>query len=83
MISDHWFYIVVLLLIALVVFGPRRLPELGNALGKAIREFRQATHSTGEEVGELAGSLNQTLTGPVKTGVVSETYSKEEAPSDH
>lgn len=28
------------LIIALVVFGPKRLPELGRSLGKAIREFR-------------------------------------------
>jgi sec-independent protein translocase protein TatA len=32
--------IVVVLIIALVVFGPRRLPELGNSLGRGIREFR-------------------------------------------
>ncbi|HEX3734804.1 MAG TPA: twin-arginine translocase TatA/TatE family subunit [Solirubrobacterales bacterium] len=32
--------IVVVLIIALVVFGPKRLPELGNSLGKGIREFR-------------------------------------------
>jgi sec-independent protein translocase protein TatA len=32
--------IVVVLIIALVVFGPKRLPELGRSLGKGIREFR-------------------------------------------
>jgi sec-independent protein translocase protein TatA len=32
--------IVVVLIIALIVFGPKRLPELGNSLGKGIREFR-------------------------------------------
>ncbi len=32
--------IVVILIIALVVFGPKRLPELGRSLGKGIREFR-------------------------------------------
>jgi len=32
--------IVVILIIALVVFGPKRLPELGKSLGKGIREFR-------------------------------------------
>lgn len=29
-----------MLIIALVVFGPKRLPELGRSLGKGIREFR-------------------------------------------
>lgn len=32
--------IIVILIIALVVFGPKRLPELGRSLGRGIREFR-------------------------------------------
>lgn len=32
--------LVVVLIIALVVFGPKRLPELGRSLGNGIREFR-------------------------------------------
>jgi sec-independent protein translocase protein TatA len=32
--------IVIVLIIALVVFGPKRLPELGRSMGKGIREFR-------------------------------------------
>ncbi|MFQ5594136.1 MAG: twin-arginine translocase TatA/TatE family subunit [Anaerolineae bacterium] len=43
--------LVVLLVIILIIFGVGRLPEVGGALGKSIREFRQA--STGEdEAGE-------------------------------
>jgi sec-independent protein translocase protein TatA len=34
--------IVVVLIIALIVFGPKRLPELGNSLGKGIREFKDS-----------------------------------------
>jgi sec-independent protein translocase protein TatA len=34
--------IVVVLVIALIVFGPKRLPELGNSLGKGIREFKES-----------------------------------------
>jgi sec-independent protein translocase protein TatA len=30
----------IVLIIALVVFGPKRLPELGRSLGRGIREFR-------------------------------------------
>ena len=32
--------IIVVLIIALIVFGPKRLPELGSSLGRGIREFR-------------------------------------------
>ena len=31
---------IVVLIIALVIFGPKRLPELGRSMGKGIREFR-------------------------------------------
>jgi sec-independent protein translocase protein TatA len=34
------FEIAVVLIIALIVFGPKRLPELGRSLGRGIREFR-------------------------------------------
>ena len=34
--------IVLLIVLALVLFGPKRLPEMGRAAGKAIREFKSA-----------------------------------------
>ena len=34
--------LIIILVIALVVFGPKRLPDMGRSLGKAIREFRNA-----------------------------------------
>ena len=34
--------IIIVLVIALIVFGPKRLPELGNSLGKGIREFKES-----------------------------------------
>ena len=34
------FELAIVLIIALIVFGPKRLPELGRSLGKGIREFK-------------------------------------------
>ena len=36
--------LVVIFVIALIVFGPRKLPELGRSLGKSINEFKKASN---------------------------------------
>jgi TatA/E family protein of Tat protein translocase len=36
--------ILFILVVALLVFGPRRLPEIGRGIGKALGEFRRATN---------------------------------------
>lgn len=36
--------LVLILVIALVVFGPGKLPEIGKAVGKSLREFRSASN---------------------------------------
>jgi len=41
--------LIVVLVIALLVFGANRLPEIGKSLGKAIRGFKEAVESPGEE----------------------------------
>jgi sec-independent protein translocase protein TatA len=46
----HPLWIVALLVIVLIVFGPGRLPELGGAIGKGLREFRKATSEITNEV---------------------------------
>ena len=46
--------ILVVLIIALIVFGPKRLPELGKSLGRGISEFHgtiSGEHSRGREAG--------------------------------
>jgi sec-independent protein translocase protein TatA len=40
--------LIIVLVIALLVIGPRRLPEMGNAVGKTIREFRKASTDISE-----------------------------------
>jgi TatA/E family protein of Tat protein translocase len=36
--------LIIILVIALIIFGPRKLPELGRSLGKSIGEFRKASN---------------------------------------
>ncbi|MGE0488944.1 MAG: twin-arginine translocase TatA/TatE family subunit [Vulcanimicrobiota bacterium] len=44
--------LIVLLVIALVVFGPKRLPELGEAFGKGIKSFKNASKEPPAEADE-------------------------------
>ena len=41
--------IVILLLVALLVFGPKRLPEMGRSLGRGMREFKESVTGRDDE----------------------------------
>jgi sec-independent protein translocase protein TatA len=64
--------IIVVLIIALVVFGPKRLPELGNSLGKGIREFKDSVtgdhhdEDTQEEAAKPIAAAPKVTTTQVK-----------------
>lgn len=42
--------LVLILVIALMIFGPSKLPEIGKSIGRGIREFREATKEIKESV---------------------------------
>jgi TatA/E family protein of Tat protein translocase len=45
----HWYILVLILVIVLIVYGPGKLPEVGGAIGKAMREFRKTSSDIQEE----------------------------------
>jgi len=45
--------ILILLLVVLLVFGPKRLPEMGRSLGKGMREFKDSISGKDDEPVEL------------------------------
>lgn len=51
-----WNELVIILVIVLIIFGPRRLPDFAESFGKSIRKFRQATR---EAKDELEGSVEK------------------------
>ncbi len=52
-------------IVALLVFGPEKLPEIGRQVGRAVREFRRIQSSFQADLGDaLEGHLN----GPVLPG---------------
>jgi sec-independent protein translocase protein TatA len=51
-----------ILVIALLVFGPKKLPEIGRSLGKAIRGFQEASKDFENEFKREAEQLEQSVT---------------------
>jgi len=42
--------LIIILVIALVIFGPSRLPKVGQSIGEALRSFRESTSKVEDEV---------------------------------
>jgi sec-independent protein translocase protein TatA len=51
--TGHVPLLIIMLVVAVIIFGPGKLPELGSGMGKAIREFKQHT-----------GDLRSSVTNP-------------------
>jgi len=61
--------LLLVLLLALIVFGPGKLPEVGNALGKSIREFRRATSEISQELAQPLNEVKRPLTEALGSAV--------------
>ena len=62
--------IIIVLILALLVFGPNRLPQMGKSLGRGVREFKKAADSAKSELGlsEVTDGINDiksTITDPI------------------
>ncbi len=51
--------LVVILVIALIVFGPGKLPEVGKSIGRSIREFRRETETPAAEQSQKANETKR------------------------
>ena len=68
--------IILILVIALIVFGPKRLPEIGRTLGRSLREFRRASE-------EIKGQLDLGLgDDPAEAQVAERRYPGPEASTE-
>jgi sec-independent protein translocase protein TatA len=84
--------LIIVLVVALLVFGPKKLPEMGSAIGKSIKEFRkgmnelnnpESKNSALKAPKDAVEEIRQPLTAePVASTVVSESESNIEKPLD-
>ena len=52
--------LILILIIALVVLGPSKLPDIGKALGKSLNEFKKATNSNDDKVIDITKDAEKT-----------------------
>jgi TatA/E family protein of Tat protein translocase len=57
--------IIIILVLALLVFGPKRLPEMGRSLGRSVREFKKASDTARKEFG--VDEIEREIKGVKKT----------------
>ena len=73
-------HLVIVLVIAVLVLGPGKLPEVGTALGKSIREFRKATLDIQESVRIEASPTQTSAAVPAPAPVAASTLAPAAAP---
>lgn len=75
----HWQELVIILVIALIIFGPRRLPEVGRSLGSGIKEFRDSF--SGKSDDDPKAAVAAAVTVPVESPAVIEATTKDSGPT--
>ncbi len=55
-----------ILVLALLVFGPKKLPEIGRSMGKALKGFQDASREFEEEFKKEAEQIEKVVTAPMK-----------------
>ncbi|MDO8735843.1 MAG: twin-arginine translocase TatA/TatE family subunit [Thermoleophilia bacterium] len=48
--SIGWQEVLIVMFLVLLIFGPKRLPEIGRSVGKSIKEFRTSTSDIKEQI---------------------------------
>ncbi|MEH7087047.1 twin-arginine translocase TatA/TatE family subunit [Neobacillus drentensis] len=58
--------LILILIVALVIFGPNKLPEIGRAFGRSIREFKKATDGIADDIREeIKEDIKETHQGTI------------------
>jgi sec-independent protein translocase protein TatA len=58
--------LIVILVVALIIFGPGKLPEIGSALGRGIRDFRKAMEGSEKETAAISPPEAEAKAAPVE-----------------
>lgn len=70
-----------IMVVALLIFGPKKLPEIGRSLGKAIRGFQEASKEFENEFKKEAERLEKTVSQPMEAKLETPSSRKALAPT--
>lgn len=73
----HGIDLIVILVIAMLIFGPKRLPEMGSAIGKSIKEFRKGMNELTAPKEEEKSEITTSTKDMGKLGLGSVAYEGE------
>ena len=51
--------LIIILVVALIVIGPKKLPEMAKSLGRGYREFQRAMTGVKDEMDQMDNTINQ------------------------
>ncbi len=80
---------------ALILFGPKKLPEIGRQIGKALNEFKRASNEFKAQIESEISNLERETTAPqylppvdpprgtVMSGTMLDAHAEEHAPAQH
>jgi sec-independent protein translocase protein TatA len=58
--------LILILVLALIIFGPKKLPEIGRAFGQTLREFKKSTRELTSDVVEEIDDVKKEVTNATK-----------------
>jgi len=65
-----WQELLIILVIALIIFGPRKLPEIGKSLGQAINGFKESTKKATDEAKKEISDIGKNITDNDTSGPI-------------
>lgn len=58
-----WTEVILILIVILILFGPRKLPELARSIGRAVQEYRKGLSESGKNTKKSSHSSKKKLKG--------------------
>jgi sec-independent protein translocase protein TatA len=67
--------ILIILVLVLLLFGPKRLPEMAKGIGQAVREFRKSVRDIGQDIESDTRTGQEAAAAPVQAATAPEPES--------